>query len=179
MRKTIDEVKYGNKESYYIITLTDDDGKVINKETIKYSVRQTQINDSEYLILYDEQMNVIEPTYKYINHKMKYKSLETKTKSMQALKDLYEFSRFIEKQINEFDINDFIKLQYFIQGNTNLTSIDFIHMYQSKEIYVVGRYMGIIRDYLKYCRYKNANCIESVVKTMFEKKNDKTKLLVS
>ena len=86
---------------------------------------------------------------------------------------LYEFAAIIEKEVKNFDFNDFVKFQYFLQGNINLSYSYSLQTYQSKESYVVMRHLNIVKSFLKFSHYENYEAIENVIDGKFEKNSYK------
>lgn len=159
MKKIIEEIRYGGNSRYFKVTTKDDKNRDISINYIKYIFKKVEIDNLSYFLLYDNEMNIIEKAYNFVNIKHQYKSGNTKLQLMVALKQFYEFSDIIGIPINEFDTDDFTKLQLFLQGSTKIDTFTNLYTYSTKEIHVVKKYMTIIEDFLKYSKYKNHNKI--------------------
>lgn len=112
--KKITEQKIGNKSIYTVEEIFAD--KVVDKYDISVQTVVVDYKNIRYLVVYNSEYEVITDAYRFLNHNKKQLAKNTVIKNMYALKYLYAFSKIIDKDIPDFNYNDFIKLNYFLKG---------------------------------------------------------------
>lgn len=154
MKYIIEEIK-SRKSRYFRKIIKDDNNRIIRQFDVKYTSYTTVIDNMTYYILYDENMNMIESVYKYINIKYKTASNKTKMSYILAIKQLYEFASLCECSISELTVNQINQFQYFLRGYESGNNISSIYMYTGKSKKDVYKYINICQRYMKYCRFSN------------------------
>lgn len=155
-------------QTIYLYEIYDEE-KLISSNSINYYTYSKSLeNNLNYLILYNEDMEVIEEVFDYLNIECIKNSINTRKKSLQALRLLFIFQKIICKNITNFDRNDINNLKYFLRG----ISPDGLYMsFDLKTIRrnnTINSYLSIYRNYLSY--------LGNITSFLFDKSNKKTKI---
>lgn len=159
MKYVIEEVKTG-KSRYFKKVIKDSSNRIIKTMNIIYTILSTEINGVDYYILYDEEMHIVEPVYRYINIRLLNYSSNTKFNYIKAIKQLYEFAAICEKPVKELNYDDLNRFQYFLKGFEPGNPMNSIYMYTGKCIKDVYKYTTICKNFMKYSKYKNYELLE-------------------
>lgn len=125
-------------------------------------------NEKTYMILYDNEMNVDERAFQFINYYMFDMPENTRSMALYALKIMKIFEGIIHKPINEFDLNDAIEFRYFLHGYSTASPQNTYYIHTKRGKTTINRYMTIYRSFLKMI-----GCNDSI---FFEKSSSFKKL---
>lgn len=158
-------------EEGYSIGVTDNDvwyvesvptkciiGKAVIK-TVKYQIYSYKKDGNTYFLLYDNDMNINERVFKYINFYSKntYKSVNTKLQYLQSIELLYSFCELFDKKTNELKEEDFTMFEYFMLGKSEVNSLDTkIYLSNQRTQTTVAKHISNCRTFVKAQRWKNA-----------------------
>ena len=112
--KRITEKKSGKKSIFTVENIIADE--VIDTKEINVQVDTVEVKGKNYHLIYDSQYNLISDAYDFLNHNQKKLSNNSMKASIYALRYLYVFSEIIGKSIENFDRNDFLRLNHFLSG---------------------------------------------------------------
>lgn len=146
----------------YIKEECTNDGIVVSTEQINISVKQAIIDGFTYLILYDNEMNIIENAFMYLNFKSygstkNTASLNSRFQKARVLKTFYAFLAIFNYDINSLAQNE---IQHYIDFLKGLPATG--SEITARSIKTINIYLSIVRDYFK--RF-NIDC-----NALFEKK---------
>lgn len=144
------------KKSYY-----DSTNKLLFQETIDFKIYKKKINNFTYFILYDLNMEIIKPVYKFINSEIIEQSFNTREKSIYALRFLYCFLAFTKTSIKDLDQSKIDQLKLFLLGYSLENGSYVLELETIRGNSTVNGYLNIYRSYFNYL---NIN-IEYLVKT--------------
>ena len=109
----------------------------------------------EYLFLIDSKGAVIEEVFKYLNYKCNIKSINGREQAQSALKLLYSFKEIINKEFQEFNLQDISNLSNFLLGISISGNYMEIHNINTRTISSHNIYFDAIRKYLSYVDVDN------------------------
>ncbi len=138
------EQKLGS-QSIFIKTILDDKNNEINKRKVSIPLYQIEYNGFLYFILYDDNMNVIQPAYEYLNFNLKENPLTTRSKSAFALRLLYCFLSLSKYDIKKINERIFKELLFFLRG-ININPKEY-EMKTQRSAHTVNGYLSIYRTY--------------------------------
>lgn len=149
--KKITEKKLG-KESYFIV-----ENIVSNTllETKKVDIKNYIIEekDKTYFLIYNTEMEVISDTFKFLNHRTKKLSFNSKRTSMYALKYLYSFSEIINTKIEDFTFENFVQLIYFLKGISSEGNDFTYDIFTKRSNKSINAFFSTYREYYTYLGY--------------------------
>lgn len=152
--KRITEKKRGKKSIFIVNTVID--GDVINITEINVQVDIVKNKGEKYYLLYDSEFNLISEAYNFLNHNLKRQSVNTKMASMYALRYLYIFSEIIQKPVDRFNRNDFLRLNYFLTGVSVDGSEFEYNLLTKRGANSVNHSFSIYREYFRYLEINNS-----------------------
>lgn len=143
------EMKTGNK-SFFQRIHADENGSLIHIDTIKDRLYKINGNGHDIFVLYDDNMDVISPAYRYINITMANQSYNSREKSMYAIRLLYCFLHLTKTKINELKQDEIEKLKYFLLGYSPEKGPYSMQLQTVRSNATVNSYLNVYRSYLKY-----------------------------
>lgn len=162
MKTIIEEINQSNG-SFFRKSIIDEKQQLLYKKDVSYFILMGKSNNFEFIILYDNEMNIVEPAYNYLNVSICHKSDNTRILYANIIKKFYIFSALLDKEVDKFEFDDFIKFQYFILGyNSGLVS-EYLYTYSGVSKQVAEKYLNVCRDFLKKSHFKNYQLIETIV----------------
>lgn len=160
--KTIIEEINQNNGSFFRKTIVDDKQQVLYKKDVRFYIKTAVCNNFEFIVLYDDEMNIIEPVYNYLNVSIRNKSVNTRNLYASIIKKFYIFAALQEKEVNKFEFDDFIKFQCFLLGyNAGLVS-EYLYTYSGTSKQVTEKYLNVCKDFLKKSHFKNYQLIATI-----------------
>lgn len=150
------ERKTGNK-SFFQRIHADENGTPIHINTIQFRLYTINENGHDLFVLYDDNMDVITPAYRFINFTMANQSYNSREKSIYALRLLYCFLQLTKTKITELMQDDIEKLKYFLLGFSPENGSYSMRLQTVRSNSTVNGYLNVYRSYLKYldidCEY--------------------------
>lgn len=148
------------KKKFYAKSIVDSDGAE-SVEFAEYRMTKVEKEGFVYFILYDDEMAVIRPFFRYINYEMAHLSYNTREQSAHALRLLYCYLKLTKSDINRLARKDIISLQYFLLGYSPAKGAYSFRLFTVRRNNTVNDYIGIYRSYFKYagitCKYIEAS----------------------
>lgn len=138
------EQKLGS-QSFFTKTILDNNGKQVSSRKVSIPLYQVEKDGFTYFLLYNENMQVIQPSYEYLNFYLRERPLTTRSKAAFALRILYCFLSLSKYDIE--CINDVIlkELLFFLRGiNVNPKEYE---MKTQRSANTVNGYLSIYRTY--------------------------------
>ncbi|MEQ2528921.1 site-specific integrase [Bacillaceae bacterium CLA-AA-H227] len=142
-------MKISNKSIFERIH-ADENGTPINKDTIQYRLYKINKNGQDIFVLYDDNMDVISPAYRYINIAMASQSYNSREKAMYAVRLLYCFLQLTKTKITKLKQDDIEKLKYFLLGYSPEKGSYSMQLQTVRSNATVNGYLNVYRSYLKY-----------------------------
>lgn len=150
---TIKEMKSGN-EIYFQKEISTKNGISISNK-IHYQAIIKELNGFTYLIIYDTNMKPISEAFGFLNFDKSAQSINSRIKSMQALKLLYCYQDIISKQLKGFSTTDITNLKWFLKGVSPKGQNITFEIDSSRNNQTINGYLSIYRQYLVFLGYDN------------------------
>lgn len=160
MIKIIENCNYTDI-SYQIQTINKD--QIIDEYEIRCKSTTKNMGNKVYYLLFDRNYILLKSVFEYINvyQDNLRKSEQTKEKTLVALKFLYSFLNIFNIELNEMTSSDGTMLLTFLFGYSQ-TGNDFSMSFNSvRTASSVNDYLSIMRNFVKYLKYKNHPLLES------------------
>lgn len=109
-------------------------------------------------------MMPVEEAFEFLNYTSAHQSINTRTKSMQALKFLYSFSEIIGKDFSVFTVTDINNLRLFLKGISPSGEEISMGLLTQRNNRTVNGYLAVFRNYLHSMGVKN----EALIRTYQE-----------
>ena len=138
------EIKQGRK-SVFKKTITNSDGEIVSERKVTFPMYNTEKEGYSYIVLYDDDMNVIRSFYRFINIRMKASPINSRSKSAHALRLLYcflELSGYKIGEIGEIELNELIT---FLRGLSNNPEKYSMQTVRSAD--TINGYLSVYRTY--------------------------------
>ena len=149
----IEEVKQGREITYRVINKSDESEELI--QTIRYGMANKELNDYNYLLLYNDEMEPISATFYFLNMNEADQSLNTRLKNQQVLKLLFCYQSIVQKELLDFTLSDINNFKSFLKGyNMSGQMIQFKNLTVSSNDTING-YLSVYRTYLEFQGLKN------------------------
>lgn len=146
--KRITEHKRG-KASYFIVeTLIN--GNAVDVKEINVQTAEVKKDGKTYYLLYDSYCNIIHDAYMFLNHRKKVLSETTMSAARYDLRYLYIYGELIEKDIKEFERDDFLALAYFLRGISVDDTMMEVHLLTKRGVDAIN---GMFSSYRSFYRY--------------------------
>lgn len=146
--------KQNNNEIYFENEIIQDKKTTCINE-IYYRSFVKDKDDFTYLMLYDPNMNPISDVFEFLNYDKSAQSINSRIKSLQALKLLYCYQSIINKQLEDFTTTDINGLKYFLKGiSPKGQSISF-ELISTRNNETVNGYLSVYRQFLTYLGKEN------------------------
>lgn len=143
------EVKTGNKSIFQRIH-ADENGTPLHTDTIQYRLYKIIEDGHDIFVLYNNNMEVISPAYRYINITMANQSYNSREKAIYALRLLYCFLHLTKTKITDLKQDDIEKLKYFLLGYSSEKGPYSMKLQTVRSNATVNGYLNVYRSYLKY-----------------------------
>lgn len=141
----VEEIKDGKNVKYLI-----DETRLVS-----CPLYRTVLDEKEYWILYDSNMNIITPFYEYINHNRYYIAKNTLRTIAYEIRLLYCFCEIFNLDISNLQVKDINALTSFLLGESQETTTLELYLLTKRSRQTVLTFFG---TYRKYFEYSNINC---------------------
>lgn len=123
--------------------------------TIRFPMANQELNDYNYLMIYNDEMEPIHGAFDFLNMNEADQSLNTRLKNQQALKLLFCYQAIISKELVDFTLSDINNLVSFLRGfNMGGQAIQFRNLTLRSNDTVNG-YLSVYRAYLEFLGLRN------------------------
>lgn len=138
-----------------------------NYKDIYYRTVTREKDGFTYLLLYSPKMEPIHEVFSFLNCDKAGQSINSRLKSLQALKLLYCYQDIILKKLDEFTVSDINGLKLFLRGiSPKGESIKF-NISTSRNSETINGYLSVYRQFLSYSgRTNEALMMRSAKKTL-------------
>lgn len=144
----IEEIKQGREIIYNVYNKTKKSEKLV--QTIRYTTANKELNDYNYLLIYNDDMEPISSAFSFLNMNEADQSINTRLKSQQALKLLFCYESIIQKELVDFTLADINNLKSFLKGyNMSGQLIQFKNLTVRSNNTING-YLSVYRSYLDF-----------------------------
>lgn len=150
--KLYNEVKLGRRSCYEKVLL-DEGGEVISRRRSSSPLFTSSYGGFDYLILYDDEMCVVEPAFDYLNFDIGDRPLATRRKAAYAIRMLHCFLSLENYGLKELDSGLINDLGLFLRGIGRAHSDFRAATLRSSE--TVNEYLSVYRD---YCKCRGIDC---------------------
>lgn len=103
-----------NNEVYFEYQVMEEN-KILFTNDIYYKSVLKDLDGNTFLMLYNTRMKVISSVFSFLNFYVPDQSINSRIKSLQALKLLYSFQDIINKELNDFTYADITNLKHFLR----------------------------------------------------------------
>lgn len=163
--------KKSNDGTYFEKIYTSNEGSLISKETIHFKNAKVKYNGTEYIFLYDTNMNPIPEIFDFLNIEIgDDSSPNNRYVASNALKLLYSYLHIYNLKLEAFSKNDVENLIAFLQGISKQGTLYEYEYKTMRTSSTINTYLAIYRSFVSYLAYN-----ESV----FLKKSNKYKLVIN
>lgn len=138
-----------------------------NYKDIYYRTAIREKDGFTYLLLYSPEMEPIHEVFSFLNYDKAGQSINSRLKSLQAMKLLYCYQDVISKKLDEFTVSDINGLKLFLRGiSPKGESIKF-NISTSRNSETINGYLSVYRQFLSYNgRTNEALMMKSAKKTL-------------
>ena len=146
--------KHNDNEIFYESEILDNKKSFCTNEIYYRSVIRNK-DGVTYMILYDTHMNPISDVFEFLNFYCSSQSINTRIKSLQALKFLYSFQSIVNKDLEDYKSADINEFKYFLRGYSyqgQSLSFEFSTLRNSETI---NGYLSVYRQFLNYLGKEN------------------------
>lgn len=173
--KRITEKKSGKKSIFTVENIIADE--VIDTKEINVQVDTVEVKGKNYHLIYDSQYNLISDAYDFLNHNQKKLSNNSMKASIYALRYLYVFSEIIGKQIENFDRNDFLRLNHFLSGvSADGTEYEY-NLLTKRGSASINSFFSVYRELYRYLGHENSPVLKERSFSKYIPSRDKSKHL--
>lgn len=176
--KIIKEGKKQNETFYRIDTYNQNNMLIHTKDIYLKSVIVEMENNITYFILYDENMVPIRYVFRFLNYELDRMAINSREKSLHALKLLYVFSEIIDKDIINFNKSDISNLINFLRGFSSKGQEIMFELITIRNSETINGYLSVYRNYMKYLNANQSPFLSKVDKEVnvltFENGTDMT-----
>ena len=158
MPRTIEEIRSGINRKFRVREL-DSNGSQICCYEVWCTLKTLKENGFTYVFLFDKNGNLNETVYRYLNFWMQSGSANYRVQIGSTLKQLYEFSACIQKDVKEFTYQDFVYYQQFLRGYSNRNNANGIYIYEVKSNSSIKMNLLHVRHFLACQHYPNAEYV--------------------
>lgn len=148
----IEEHKNGN-ETYYTWHYDNGTDKMTHKIYVKSAILTK--DGIPFFMLYNTQMQVVSEAFSYINKALSNRSVNTKTKDLEALKFLVAYEEITGKKLQDFSLSDVDTLKYFLHGFSPAGQSIVLQLNTVRSNDTVNGYLSIYRGYLGHLGIKD------------------------
>lgn len=162
--------KVSNEGIYFEKTYTSNDGTELSNEIVHIRNAKVKHNGTEYVYLYDINMNPIPEVFDYINFEIGDSSPNNRYVASTALKLLYSYLHLYNLELNALSKNDVKNLIAFLQGISKKGTLYEFNLFTLRSYSTINTYLAIYRNYVSYLGYEDS---------VFLKKSNKFKLVIN
>lgn len=124
--------------------------KITYSEKISCHTVSKKRENKTYLLIYDTNMKPISATFSYLNYELEEKALNTRIKSMQALKLLFVYEKIIGKPFSNFSTRDVTNLKHFLKGISPKGNEYTFAINTTRKNETINGYIGVYRSYAEF-----------------------------
>lgn len=146
--------KHNGNEIFFEMDYVKDD-KIVHSNEIYFHSAVVEKDGKTYLYLYDKDMSPISSTFSFLNFGCAKQSLNSRLKSLQALKFLYCFQEIISKKLEHFTIADVNNLKSFLKGYSLTGDNLSFELSTIRSNDTLNSYLSVYRKYLNYLGKEN------------------------
>lgn len=168
MSKIIEEIRSGINRKFRVRELDSNANQIHCFETW-YTSKSLKKNGFTYFFLFDKDGNLNETVYNYVNFYMQSGAENYRKQINSSLKQLYEFSECIQKDIRSFTYADFMYYMQFLRGYSDSNNNNGIYMYEVKSNSSIKINLLIVRQFMQSKHFSNIDCISR----LYNKQNGK------
>lgn len=148
------ELKHQNQSEFQKLIVSSD-GEIIKKRTISCPMMYVKRNDFTYIVLYDDNMEVIHEAFDYLNYNMSTAPITTRNSAAHALRLLYCFLSLNLMKPDGLTSETLSELIKFLRGISPLPEQYSLQTYRS--VNTVNTYLSVYRSFF---RSRNIKCDE-------------------
>lgn len=148
-----------NNEIYFESELLNNK-KIVSKTEIYYRSLVKERNGTTYLLLYDTHMKPVSDVFAFLNFNKSNQSINSRIKSLQALKLLYCYQDIISKQLVDFTQSDINGLKLFLKGLSPKGQTISFELNTTRSNETVNGYLSVYRQYLSFLGKENKSLSE-------------------
>lgn len=146
--------KHNNNEIYFESEILEDKKSICINEIFYRSFVKDK-DGFTYLMLYDTNMIPVSDVFEFLNYDKSSQSVNSRIKSLQALKLLYCYQSIISKQLESFTSADINGLKYFLKGiSPKGQSISF-ELTSTRNSETINSYLSVYRQFLSFLGKEN------------------------
>lgn len=144
-------------ETYYTKETYNSKNVLIYSEIIYLKSAIIENKDRfKYFVLYDENMIPIRDVFRFINYESSSKSINSREKSLYALRLLYMFEKIINKNISCFNKSDIGNLINFLRGYSPDGQIISFQLKTERNAETINGYFSVWRKYIEFLNLKDS-----------------------
>lgn len=136
--------------NYYEKTYISEFGEILSKEIVHFKNAKIVIEGTEYVFLYDTQMNPISEIFNYINFELQDSSPNHRYTALTALKFLYNYLELYNKKISTLTKNDLKNLYSFLQGISKKGTLYQLELETMRSHSTINTYVAIYRSFISF-----------------------------
>jgi len=147
-----EEKKIGT-QSIFIKKILDTTGNTVTSRKVSIPLYNIKKNNFTYILLYDDNSNVIKEAYKFLNYDLYESPLTSRIKAAYALRLLFCFLSLSNIKINEFDETSLRELLFFLRGIDSNPEKHALKTQRSAS--TINSYLSVYRSFLRYRKIKS------------------------
>lgn len=151
----ISEDKIATYDGYRKNYINDETYEIEYSSTILISSVCIREDNFDYILLFDNDGNVIRDAYRYLNHEIANHSINTRMQATSRLKVLYSFLELFACDIKKLDEEDIRKLKTFLLGGTRKGILYSLRNLTIRNNESVNACLTAYRNYLSFLGIKN------------------------
>ena len=144
----VKEIKKANNKLAYLIRVTEE-GKPITETECYIHTACIEKGGNSYLIMYDNQMRSIASAFEFLNYAIGDQSINSRIRSMEALKLLFSFECISSKTVSDFSVADVSMLINFLRGIPFTGQTIRFELERDRIDKTVNEFLSTYRDYLR------------------------------
>ena len=142
--------EYKRAKSSYFLVETVINNTVIDSKEVNVHTADVERDGKTFYLLYDSNYNIIEDAYMFLNHRKKVLSETTMSAAKYDLRYLYVYGEIFDKDIKEFDRDDFLGLAYFLKGVSVDDSEMEVHLQSKRDVDTINGMFSSFRSFYRY-----------------------------
>ena len=149
------ESKIATQNGYRKNYINDDNNEIEYSSNVLISSACIQYEGFEYILLFDNNGNVIRDAYRYLNHERKDQSINTRLRTASTLRVLYSFLELYACNLTKLDNKAISQLKEFLLGGTRKgIEYRFINLTRRNNE-TVNSCLTLYRNYLEFLGINN------------------------
>lgn len=148
----IKEIKQDNSICYEKVNMTND-GKVTLKRMVKFPLYQYDYEGFIFFTLYDNEMQIVEDFFNYINYEIRDNPLTTRRQAATALKLFYCYLSIYNLEKESLSLKDIQEMVRFLKGVNVSPTTELPLTIRSNN--TVNIYLATIRNYFMFLNIQN------------------------